>query len=152
MGDFADSDMESVVSVTSSAFSTQSERPRGSKGISDYDVRDRGRYGNNGGRDAYRQRDRDRNSSDHERDRLSDGRRESRERAELDRSLSNNEGTPEDKIDGSLSDTAVIQSLDSRRKLDQRSPKSETPTRERDLFGPGMGKKSSSTSQLSATG
>lgn len=33
MGDFADSDMESVVSVTSSAFSTQSERPRGSKGI-----------------------------------------------------------------------------------------------------------------------
>nr|XP_029718549.1 uncharacterized protein LOC109403710 isoform X6 [Aedes albopictus] len=118
---------------------------------SDYDVRDRGRYGNNGGRDAYRQRDRDRNSSDHERDRLSDGRRESRERAELDRSLSNNEGTPEDKIDGSLSDTAVIQSLDSRRKLDQRSPKSETPTRERDLFGPGMGKKSSSTSQLSAT-
>ncbi|XP_062556125.1 regulating synaptic membrane exocytosis protein 1 isoform X9 [Armigeres subalbatus] len=151
MGDFADSDMESVVSVTSSAFSTQSERPRGSKGISDYDMRDRGRYGNNGGRDAYRQRDRERNSSDHERDRLSDGRRESRERSELDRSLSNNEGTPEDKIDGSLSDTAVIQSLDSRRKLDQRSPKSETPTRERDLFGPGMGKKSSSTSQLSAT-
>ncbi|XP_062556119.1 regulating synaptic membrane exocytosis protein 2 isoform X3 [Armigeres subalbatus] len=118
---------------------------------SDYDMRDRGRYGNNGGRDAYRQRDRERNSSDHERDRLSDGRRESRERSELDRSLSNNEGTPEDKIDGSLSDTAVIQSLDSRRKLDQRSPKSETPTRERDLFGPGMGKKSSSTSQLSAT-
>lgn len=33
MGDFGDSDMESVVSVTSSAFSTQSERPRGSKGI-----------------------------------------------------------------------------------------------------------------------
>lgn len=54
--------------------------------------------------------------------------------------------------DGSLSDTAVIQSLDSRRKLDQRSPKSETPTRDRDRFGAGMGKKSSSTSQLSATG
>ncbi|KAJ6635288.1 Regulating synaptic membrane exocytosis protein 2, partial [Pseudolycoriella hygida] len=33
MGDFADSDMESVVSVTSSAFSTQSERPRGSRGL-----------------------------------------------------------------------------------------------------------------------
>ncbi|XP_038119867.1 regulating synaptic membrane exocytosis protein 1 [Culex quinquefasciatus] len=150
MGDFGDSDMESVVSVTSSAFSTQSERPRGSKGISDYDMRDRGRYG---GRDAYRQRDRDRNNSDHERDRdLSDReQRESRERAELDRSLSNNEGTPEDKIDGSLSDTAVIQSLDSRRKLDQRSPKSETPTRDRERFGAGMGKKSSSTSQLSAT-
>ncbi|XP_058822025.1 regulating synaptic membrane exocytosis protein 1 isoform X8 [Topomyia yanbarensis] len=157
MGDFGDSDMESVVSVTSSAFSTQSERPRGSKGISDYDMRDRGRYGHNGGRDAYRRRerdrDRDRNSSDHERDRdLSDReQRDSRERSDLDRSLSNNEGTPEDKIDGSLSDTAVIQSLDSRRKLDQRSPKSETPTRDRERFGAGMGKKSNSTSQLSAT-
>lgn len=31
IGDFGDSDMESVVSVTSSAFSTQSERPRSSK-------------------------------------------------------------------------------------------------------------------------
>lgn len=33
LGDFGDSDMESVVSVTSSAFSTQSERPRGSRGM-----------------------------------------------------------------------------------------------------------------------
>uniref|UniRef100_A0A182TGK2 C2 domain-containing protein n=1 Tax=Anopheles melas TaxID=34690 RepID=A0A182TGK2_9DIPT len=126
---------------------------------SDYDVRGRSRYGgHNGGREAYRQRDRDRdrdrNSSDHERDRdLSDReQRESRERGELDQSLSNTEGTPEDKIDGSLSDTAVIQSLDARRKLDQRSPKSETPTRDRDRFGTGMGIKSNSTSQLSATG
>ncbi|XP_052889961.1 uncharacterized protein LOC128298257 [Anopheles moucheti] len=125
---------------------------------SDYDVRGRSRYGgHNGGRDAYRQRDRerdrDRNSSDQERDRdLSDReQRESRERGELDQSLSNTEGTPEDKIDGSLSDTAVIQSLDARRKLDQRSPKSETPTRDRDRFGTGMGIKSNSTSQLSAT-
>lgn len=31
MGDFRDSDMESVISITSSAFSTQSERPRGSR-------------------------------------------------------------------------------------------------------------------------
>lgn len=31
--DFGDSDMESVVSVTSSAFSTQSERPQGSRGM-----------------------------------------------------------------------------------------------------------------------
>lgn len=31
MCDFGDSDMESVISVTSSAFSTQSERPRGSR-------------------------------------------------------------------------------------------------------------------------
>lgn len=56
--------------------------------------------------------------------------------------------------DGSLSDTAVgLQAFDmARRKNDQRSPKSETPTRERDRFGTGMGKKSNSTSQLSATG
>lgn len=63
--------------------------------------------------------------------------------------------TPE-YIDGSQSDTAVVvglQSADaSRRKLDQRSPKSETPSRDRERFGSGMGKKSSSTSQLSATG
>ncbi|XP_049277625.1 regulating synaptic membrane exocytosis protein 2 isoform X3 [Anopheles funestus] len=136
----------------------QSQR-RARSSHSDYDVRGRSRYGgHNGGRDAYRQRDRerdrDRNSSDQERDRdLSDReQRESRERGELDQSLSNTEGTPEDKIDGSLSDTAVIQSLDARRKLDQRSPKSETPTRDRDRFGTGMGIKSNSTSQLSATG
>uniref|UniRef100_A0A182FQP1 C2 domain-containing protein n=1 Tax=Anopheles albimanus TaxID=7167 RepID=A0A182FQP1_ANOAL len=129
---------------------------------SEYDVRGRSRYsGHNGGRDvAYRhrdrERDRERTGSDHERDReLSDReQRETREPAELDQSLSNTEGTPEDKIDGSLSDTAVIQSLDARRKLDQRSPKSETPTRDRDRdrFGTGMGIKSNSTSQLSATG
>lgn len=33
MGEIGDSDMESVVSVTSSAFSTQSERPRASRGL-----------------------------------------------------------------------------------------------------------------------
>lgn len=33
MGDFGDSDIESVASITSSAFSTQSERPRGSRGL-----------------------------------------------------------------------------------------------------------------------
>jgi hypothetical protein len=38
--------------------------------------------------------------------------------------------------------------------MDQRSPKSGTPTQDRDRFGAGsgMGKKSNSTSQLSATG
>lgn len=33
LGDLGDSDMESVVSVTSSAFSTQSERPRSSRNL-----------------------------------------------------------------------------------------------------------------------
>lgn len=62
--------------------------------------------------------------------------------------------------DGSLSDTAVgLQGLDvARRKPEQRSPKSEAPIKDRDRdqnrdrFGTGMGKKSNSTSQLSATG
>lgn len=55
--------------------------------------------------------------------------------------------------DGSLSDTAVgMPGFDrSRRNPNQRSPKCETPTRDRG-FGTGMGKKSNSTSQLSATG
>ncbi|CAD6211263.1 GSCOCG00010977001-RA-CDS, partial [Cotesia congregata] len=33
LGDFGDSDMESIISVASSAFSTQSERPRGSRAL-----------------------------------------------------------------------------------------------------------------------
>lgn len=58
--------------------------------------------------------------------------------------------------DGSLSDTAVgVQNTETgKRKPEQRSPKSESSCRdrERDRFGVGMGKKSNSTSQLSATG
>ncbi|XP_059618356.1 regulating synaptic membrane exocytosis protein 2 isoform X5 [Phlebotomus argentipes] len=149
MGDFGDSDMESVVSVTSSAFSTQSERPRGSRGLSgEYDLRERRREGNGNGRSAFRQRDLDRDASDREQ-------RGDSQQSSFNRSTSTAEGTIEDKIDGSLSDTAVgLQgSLDtSRRKPEQRSPKSETPTRDRERFGGGMGKKSNSTSQLSATG
>lgn len=57
-----------------------------------------------------------------------------------------------DFVEGSLSDTAVQSEDKMRRKPDQRSPKLETPTRDRDRFGVGMGKKSNSTSQLSATG
>lgn len=58
-------------------------------------------------------------------------------------------------IDGSLSDTAVgLQGFDRSRRTptQQRSPKGGTPTMDRDRFGMGMGKKSNSTSQLSATG
>ncbi|XP_043656140.1 regulating synaptic membrane exocytosis protein 2 isoform X13 [Drosophila teissieri] len=103
MGEFGDSDMESVVSVTSSAFSTQSERPRTSRGLSEYD--------------------KDKNGAD-----------------EAGGSKSAEGAGAEDKVDGSLSDTA-----NDRKKgggVDQeRSPKG----------GSGMGKKSNSTSQLSAT-
>ncbi|KMZ02912.1 uncharacterized protein Dsimw501_GD20205, isoform K [Drosophila simulans] len=103
MGEFGDSDMESVVSVTSSAFSTQSERPRTSRGLSEYD--------------------KDKNGAE-----------------EAGGSKSAEGAGAEDKVDGSLSDTA-----NDRKKgggVDQeRSPKG----------GSGMGKKSNSTSQLSAT-
>ncbi|XP_055680172.1 regulating synaptic membrane exocytosis protein 2 isoform X1 [Lutzomyia longipalpis] len=114
----------------------------------DYDVRERRREGNGNGRSAFRQRDRDRDLSDREQG--------TSQQSSFNRSTSTAEGTIEDKIDGSLSDTAVALqgTLDtSRRKTEQRSPKSETtPTRERERFGAGMGKKSNSTSQLSATG
>ena len=60
--------------------------------------------------------------------------------------------------DGSLSDTAVsIQNPDRRKNAyndQQRSPKSDlgVSRRDRENFASGMGKKSNSTSQLSATG
>ncbi|XP_030244243.1 regulating synaptic membrane exocytosis protein 2 isoform X15 [Drosophila navojoa] len=104
MGEFGDSDMESVVSVTSSAFSTQSERPRTSRGLSEYDKEKNGVNEPSGAKSA-------------------DG-----------------GGGTEEKADGSLSDTTT-----DRKKcgnVDQeRSPKGVS----------GMGKKSNSTSQLSAT-
>lgn len=60
------------------------------------------------------------------------------------------------KSDGSLSDTAVGQQQwneTSSVKNESRSPKSEISSREmRDPMGSGMGRKSNSTSQLSATG
>lgn len=158
----------------------QTKPPRGSlkksstdPSSSDYD-RDRGRsrHIEGGHRESFKKNDRtndrggdqDRDASDREH---KDG--------SLNRSLSNTDTNLEDRIglltikaintrfdlnlflDGSLSDTAVgLSGLDSRRgkQMDQRSPKSETPTRDRDRFGAssGMGKKSNSTSQLSATG
>lgn len=58
--------------------------------------------------------------------------------------------------DGSLSDTAVSQQqwneIQGRKTTESRSPKSEMSSRERDPMGSGMGRKSNSTSQLSATG
>lgn len=60
------------------------------------------------------------------------------------------------RADGSLSDTAVSQQqwneASGRKMAESRSPKSEMLTRERDPLGSGMGRKSNSTSQLSATG
>ncbi|XP_012547869.2 regulating synaptic membrane exocytosis protein 2 isoform X2 [Bombyx mori] len=123
----ADSDLESVASVTSSAFSTQSERPRPTRMLSnDYGGRDNGRN-NNQPQPLER--------------------RESR-RGQFTRSLSNADVPPDEKTDGSLSDTALGGTGELEPSTDDVLLKAEP----RDYFGPGMGKKSNSTSQLSATG
>ncbi|XP_048481587.1 regulating synaptic membrane exocytosis protein 2 isoform X4 [Plutella xylostella] len=121
-----DSDLESVASVTSSAFSTQSERPRPTRMLSnEYGGRENGRGG-------------------HQPQPLE--RRESR-RSQFTRSLSNADGPPDEKADGSLSDTALGGNGELEAACDDALLKAEP----RDYFGPGMGKKSNSTSQLSAT-
>ncbi|XP_022127451.2 regulating synaptic membrane exocytosis protein 2 isoform X2 [Pieris rapae] len=121
-----DSDIESVASVTSSAFSTQSERPRPTRMLSnDYGSRDNGR--NNNQPPTLE-------------------RRESRH-GQFTRSLSNTDA-PDEKADGSLSDTALGGTSENEPAGDDALLKAEP----RDYFGPGMGKKSNSTSQLSATG
>ncbi|KAK9497024.1 hypothetical protein O3M35_012816 [Rhynocoris fuscipes] len=119
-GDPCDSDMESVASITSSAFSTQSERPRGSRGYTEY------------GAQAVP---------------IEVGEPE-QQRAPFSRSLSNADVPAEERADGSLSDTALGRQLvsGSRRKNPPgsgQSPSSKSSS--------GLGKKSSSTSQLSAT-
>ncbi|XP_023934482.2 regulating synaptic membrane exocytosis protein 2-like isoform X10 [Bicyclus anynana] len=122
----ADSDLESVASVTSSAFSTQSERPRPTRMLSnDYGGRENGR--NHSQQPTLE-------------------RRESR-RGQFTRSLSNTDA-PDEKTDGSLSDTALGGNIEIEPVTDDSLLKAEP----RDFFGPGMGKKSNSTSQLSATG
>ncbi|KPJ19234.1 hypothetical protein RR48_04665 [Papilio machaon] len=73
-------------------------------------------------------------------------RRESR-RGQFTRSLSNTDA-PDEKADGSLSDTAIGGNSEMEPTSDDALLKAEP----RDYFGPGMGKKSNSTSQLSATG
>ncbi|XP_071440567.1 regulating synaptic membrane exocytosis protein 2 isoform X6 [Hetaerina americana] len=81
LGDFGDSDIESVVSVTSSAFSTQSERPRGSRGMGEYGSRGVTSHGAPQG---------------------------VTKRGQFARSLSNADVPADEKAgDGSLSDTAV---------------------------------------------
>ncbi|XP_035429453.1 regulating synaptic membrane exocytosis protein 2 isoform X12 [Spodoptera frugiperda] len=131
-----DSDLESVASVTSSAFSTQSERPRPTRMLSnDYGGRENGRG----------------NGSNQQQQPLE--RRESR-RGQFTRSLSNADVPPDEKTgvtftkDGSLSDTALGGAGELEPATDDVLLKAEP----RDYFGPGMGKKSNSTSQLSATG
>ncbi|XP_017782935.1 PREDICTED: regulating synaptic membrane exocytosis protein 2 [Nicrophorus vespilloides] len=154
-----DSDMESVGSVTSSSFSTQSERPRGSRTISsEYDrcaaytrksstARTRTRN-DDVGVEPLDSEDRLHQHNNH-RNRNRDG---SVKRGQFTRSLSNNETPAEEKTDGSLSDTAVgqIHGLEVPQK--ETSRKESSRDRERQAQFVGLSKKSSSTSQLSATG
>ncbi|CAD7093853.1 unnamed protein product [Hermetia illucens] len=131
--------------------------------ISEYDIRDRvvkvpSNDGSSGRGDSReRNRDRERDRERHLQDRMDriEMASDRDEQNSFSRSMSNADCTPEEKIDGSLSDTAVgVQNTETgKRKPEQRSPKSESSCRdrERDRFGVGMGKKSNSTSQLSAT-
>ncbi|CAH1175810.1 unnamed protein product [Phaedon cochleariae] len=158
-----DSDMESVASVTSSAFSTQSERPRGSRATnSEYTGYPSYR---NASRSA-RERDQDiREPADsldshhgyhhhhnHHHHHHPHHREGTVKRGQFTRSLSNTEPPNEEKTDGSLSDTAVghIQEIP-QKELKGRSEHSRDRERDRQNQFGGLNKKSSSTSQLSAT-
>ncbi|CAH1130637.1 unnamed protein product [Ceutorhynchus assimilis] len=171
LGDF-DSDMESVVSVTSSSFSTQSERPRGnrlsSNEYSNYSSRDYRITRNSMPSDRGAERDimdpmephhhHHHHHRYHDEPELHDHhhhhhhhRREGTvKRGQFTRSLSNTDAPSEDKADGSLSDTAVSQlhGLE----VPQRDRKDRDRDRDRQTQFTGLNKKSSSTSQLSATG
>ncbi|XP_024941187.1 regulating synaptic membrane exocytosis protein 2 isoform X18 [Cephus cinctus] len=137
LGDLGDSDMESIASVTSSAFSTQSERPRGSRGLIEY--AQSGSY---------------EKSSRHQ----LPGNGHNGKRGQFTRSLSNADVPPDEKVDGSLSDTAVsLHVEDSSRRVRKSSPGSKSGSGSSSGGGSavqyqtGLGKKSNSTSQLSAT-
>ncbi|XP_048518491.1 regulating synaptic membrane exocytosis protein 2 isoform X2 [Dendroctonus ponderosae] len=163
LGDF-DSDMESVASVTSSSFSTQSERPRGTRMSSaEYSNYSSGGYQmtrNSTASDRGSDRDTMDSLDSHHHSHPDDQnhhhhhhhhhhRREGTvKRGQFTRSLSNTEPPSEDKADGSLSDTAVSQlhglDVPHRERKDGRD-------RDRQNQFSGLNKKSSSTSQLSAT-
>ncbi|XP_076247593.1 rab3 interacting molecule isoform X4 [Calliopsis andreniformis] len=140
-GDHGDSDMESIASVTSSAFSTQSERPRGSRGLIEYTSQS----------SSYEKTSRSQ-PGDNERD-------EHGKRGQFTRSLSNTDAPQDEKVDGSLSDTAIgLNVEDSSRRDRKSSPGSKSGSGSSSGGGSavqyqsGLGKKSNSTSQLSATG
>ncbi|XP_060516998.1 regulating synaptic membrane exocytosis protein 2 [Cylas formicarius] len=161
LGDF-DSDMESVASVTSSAFSTQSERPRGSRMMSS----EYGEYPSY--RSARDPRDRDsdprepmepldsrhgyHHKSHHHHHHHNHHRDGSVKRGQFTRSLSNTEPPSDEKTDGSLSDTAILHGLEVPQKEMSRKESQRDRERERQSQFVGLSKKSNSTSQLSATG
>ncbi|KAK9869904.1 hypothetical protein WA026_003624 [Henosepilachna vigintioctopunctata] len=168
-----DSDMESVASVTSSAFSTQSERPLGNRGYSyyhqhhssDYPSGSSRYYPNNRGQPKHREQEfvdpvetlNQRNDDHYQRSyhHHHHHREGSVKRGQFTRSLSNSDQPPDEKTDGSLSDTAVCQMQDlgvppTEKAVRKDSQRDRNRDRQDQLIG--LGKKSNSTSQLSATG
>ncbi|RZF32260.1 hypothetical protein LSTR_LSTR009489 [Laodelphax striatellus] len=136
-----DSDLESVASITSSALSTQSERPRGSsRGFSDYGVPST--VGGHGGSTV----------GGHHHHHHQPSRQSSTKRGTFSRSLSNADVPTDEQGDGSLSDTAVghhHHGNGGHRKSGGNVSGNVTSSGK---SSSGMGKKSNSTSQLSATG
>ncbi|XP_066593060.1 regulating synaptic membrane exocytosis protein 2 isoform X2 [Prorops nasuta] len=138
--DHGDSDMESIASVTSSAFSTQSERPHGTRGLIDYASQ------SSSYEKPLRHQVTDNGHDDHSK------------RAQFTRSLSNADVPPGEKVDGSLSDTAVSLCVENASRRGRKSsPGSKSGSGSSSGGGSAvpyqsnLSKKSNSTSQLSAT-
>ncbi|EZA60196.1 Regulating synaptic membrane exocytosis protein [Ooceraea biroi] len=135
VGDFGDSDMESIASVTSSAFSTQSERPGGSRTLIEYTSQP----------SSYEK------TSRHQ---VTDNGHDKRN--QFTRSLSNADVPQDEKDTGSFSDTALALNVDdTSRRGRKSSPGSKSGSGSSSgsavQYQAGLGKKSNSTSQLSAT-
>ncbi|XP_014476983.1 PREDICTED: regulating synaptic membrane exocytosis protein 2 isoform X2 [Dinoponera quadriceps] len=135
LGDLGDSDMESIASVTSSAFSTQSERPRGSRALIEY-----------GGQSSSYEKTSRHQVTDDDRGK----------RSQFTRSLSNADVPQDEKDTGSFSDTAIALNVeDASRRGRKSSPGSKSGSGSSSgsavQYQAGLGKKSNSTSQLSAT-
>ncbi|KAM0732110.1 Regulating synaptic membrane exocytosis protein 2 [Formica fusca] len=138
LGDLGDSDMESIASVTSSAFSTQSERPRGSRALIEY----------SGQSSSY-----EKTSRHQVTDNGHDGHDK---RSQFTRSLSNADVPQDEKDTGSFSDTAIALNVEDASKRGRKSsPGSKSGSGSSSgsavQYQTGLGKKSNSTSQLSAT-
>nr|CAI5824961.1 unnamed protein product [Callosobruchus analis] len=152
-----DSDMESVASVTSSAFSTH-EYPYGYRNSSK-DQRDQDLLDPIEPLDHHQHYSSNHHSHHHHHHRHHHHRDGSVKRGQFTRSLSNTDPPPDERTDGSLSDTAVgqIQGLDVPQKENNNNNNNRKDIhrdRDSDRHGGqfvGLSKKSNSTSQLSAT-
>ncbi|XP_018353857.1 PREDICTED: regulating synaptic membrane exocytosis protein 2 isoform X3 [Trachymyrmex septentrionalis] len=138
LGDLGDSDMESIASVTSSAFSTQSERPRGSRALIEYTSQS----------SSYEKTSR--------RQVTDNGHDEHDKRSQFTRSLSNADVPQDEKDTGSFSDTTIALNVEeAARRGRKSSPGSKSGSGSSSgsavQYQAGLGKKSNSTSQLSAT-